>query len=45
MNYKPMEYQTPTLYEHEMFVEGILCISGDMSESYGGDPDEDDSIF
>lgn len=44
MNYKPMEYQTPTLYEHVMYVEGILCISGD-NESYGGDPGEDDSIF
>ena len=52
MKLKPMEYQTPAIYEHQMFVEGVLCISGGDSlgfdsdnENYGGDPGEDDSIF
>ena len=43
-------YQSPVLFEHELFVEGVLCSSGGFSlpggnESYGGDPGEDDAIF
>ena len=45
MKLSTKEYETPTLYEHQMFMEGILCISGGDNESYGGDPTEDDSIF
>ena len=43
MKTKRMEYETPAVYEHEMFVEGVLCgsLTGD-NESYGGDPFFDD---
>ena len=44
-------YQSPVLFERELFVEGVLCQSGSSTpfpggnESYGGDPGEDDAIF
>ncbi len=50
MKTKRMEYETPAVYEHKMFVEGVLCSSLDGdNESYGGDPffggDSDNPIF
>lgn len=50
MKTKRMEYETPAVYEHKMFVEGVLCGSFDGdNESYGGDPffggDSDNPIF
>ena len=39
------EYETPSILEHQMFNEGILCVSGADNENYGGDPDEESSIF
>ncbi len=46
MKTKTEVYEAPAVYEHEMFVEGVLCGSlGGDNESYGGDPLEDDSIF
>ena len=45
MKTKRMEYETPAVYEHKMFVEGVLCSSLDGdNESYGGDPFDDDFI-
>lgn len=40
-----MEYETPALVEHQMFMEGLLCISGGTNENYGGDPGDDETIF
>ena len=45
MEQNRMEYLTPAISEHQMFMEGILCISGGENESYGGDPTEEESIF
>ena len=45
MKKQPMEYVAPTLSEHQMFMEGLLCISSGSNEGYGPDPDEEDSIF
>ena len=42
---KTINYETPSTREHEMFIEGLLCVSGGDNESYGADPGEDDSIF
>ena len=47
---KLKDYETPAVYRHEMFVEGVLCASpaGD-NENYGGDPffggESDNPIF
>ena len=38
-------YETPSVIEQELFIEGILCLSGAGNESYGGDPGEDETIF
>jgi hypothetical protein len=45
-----MEYEPPAVFEHEMFVEGVLCGSPTgYNESYGGDPffggDSNNPIF
>ena len=45
MKLSTTEYETPTLYEHQMFMEGILCASGAGNENYGADPGKDDAIF
>ena len=43
---KTKNYETPSMVEQELYLEGILCISDvEENESYGGDPGEDDSIF
>jgi len=34
-----MEYETPALVEHQMFMEGVLCISGGTNESETSDLD------
>ncbi len=42
MKTKTKVYETPVVYEHKMFVEGVLCGSFDGdNESYGGDPFDD----
>ena len=43
MKTKTKVYETPVVYEHKMFVEGVLCGSfdGGDNESYGGDPFDD----
>ena len=38
-------YETPSVNEQELFIEGILCTSMATNESYGGDPSEDETIF
>ena len=50
MKTKTQEYETPVVYEHKMFVEGVLCGSFDGdNESYGEDPfyggDSNNPIF
>ena len=45
MKLSAMEYETPAIFEHQMFNEGVLCISGAGNENYGGDPGEDETIF
>lgn len=41
-----MEYETPKASEHQMFIEGVLCVSSaEWFEAYGADPDEEDAIF
>lgn len=38
------EYETPMVFEHQMFMEGVLCAS-DENEDYAGVPGEDETIF
>ena len=45
MKLSAMEYEAPAIFEHQMFNEGVLCISGAGNENYGGDPGEDETIF
>ena len=46
---KTNNYETPSMAESELCLEGVLCSSlegfGNENESYGGVPGEDDSIF
>ena len=44
---KTKNYETPSMVELKLYLEGLLCTSIDDNdnESYGGVPGEDDSIF
>ena len=43
---KTKNYETPSMVEQEIYLEGVLCISDvEGNENYGGVPGEDDSIF
>ena len=44
---KTKNYETPSVVEQELLLEGLLCqsLNDNGNESYGGAPDEDGSIF
>ena len=43
---KNSNYETPSMIEQELYLEGVLCISDiEENESYGGLPGDDDEIF
>ncbi len=39
------EYISPSLSEHDIMFEGVVCASGATNESYPGVPGDDETIF
>ena len=39
------EYIAPSLSEHDLMFEGVVCASGTTNESYPGVPGDDETIF